>query len=232
MVRTAIAGVVVAIACGTSLAAHTVEMRRVDTGLGQNIKIIHGSNSFDAFAGEIFHEFRNGMGLGEQFSGKTMATYCVEVTQTVTNEFRVYSVTDEVETIPAPAMGADRADALNDMFAMLLEKRSEGVFNNDWATAFQIAVWDVVYDYDAGVGRDSLSVFDGDMKVRKTNDDPLSSGLRSKIGVFWDAIGVAFSDFNILGFHHEGHQDQIVPTPGTIALGSLGLLMVGRRRKK
>lgn len=231
MIRSIIAGTVVAIACGSSLAASTVEMRRIDRGYGKEIKIIHESGTFDAFAGEIVHEFQNGVGLGAQFNGKTMATYCVEVTQSVTNEFRTYDVTDEVGTIPDPAMGEDRADALNDMFAMLLEKRAEGVFNDDWAAAFQVAVWDVVYDYDAEVGRASLSVSTGDMMARKTNNDPLSLSVRNKIDVFFDAIGVAESNFNIIGFHHDGKQDQIVPTPGTLALGSLGLLLVGRRRK-
>ncbi|MBL8747377.1 MAG: hypothetical protein JNK58_13610 [Phycisphaerae bacterium] len=231
MVRIAIASIVAAFACGSAFAADTVEMKKIDTGLGKEIKIIHGSDSFNAFAGEIVHQFTNGVGLGAQFNGKTMSTYCVEVTQTVTTNYRVYNVTDNVGTIPVPAMGADRAGAINSMFAMLLDKRAEGVFNNDWAAAFQIAVWDVVYDYNAGVGRDSLSVDAGDMKVKKTDGTTLSSSLRAKIDTYFDAIGVASSPFNIIGFHNDSYQDQIVPTPGTIALGSLGLLLVGRRRK-
>lgn len=232
MVRSAIASVVVAIASGSALAAHTVEMHKIDTGLGKQIKILHDGGAFDAFAGEIVHEFRNGVGMGAQFSGKTMATYCVEVTQAVTETYKVYDVTDHVGTIPDPAMGSARGAALNDMFATLLEKRSEGVFNDDWAAAFQIAVWDVVYDYNDGVGRDSLDVETGDMRVQKTSGDPLSNSLVSKIDVFFDAIGVASAPFNVIGFHNASSQDQIVPAPGgAIALGSLGLVLISRDRK-
>lgn len=231
MVRSAIASVVVAIASGSALAASTVEMHKIGTGLGKEIKIVYNGDAFDAFAGEIIHEFRNGVGLGEQFNGKTMATYCVEVTQTVTESYKVYEVTDDVGSIPEPAMGAARGDALNDMFAILLEKRAEGVFSNDWAAAFQIAVWDVVYDYNEGVGRDSLDVESGEMRVKKTNGDPLSNSLVNKIDVFFDAIGITATPFNVIGFYNASSQDQMVPAPGTIALGSLGLLLVGRRRK-
>lgn len=231
MVRTVIASIVAAATCSSALAANTVEMRQIGIGLGREVKVLHGAGSFNTFAGEIVHEFRNGVGLGEQFNGRTMSTYCAEITEGVSPAFITYEVTDDVGTIPVPAMGAARGGAINDMFAMLISTQSEGGFDNDWAAAFQIAVWDVTYDYDAGVGRDSLDVATGDMKTQSTSGASLDAGLLSKIDVYFDAIGVASSEFNVLGFHNESSQDQIVPTPGAIALGSLGLLLVGRRRK-
>lgn len=231
MVRIAIAAAVIAAASGAASAAHTVELKKIDTGLGSSVKIIHGGDSFNAFAGEIIHEFRNGVGLGEQFNGRTMATYCTEVTESVTTSFRTYTVTNDVATLNTPTLGTAKAAALNSMFAMLLGKQGEGVFNNDWATAFQIAVWDVIYDYDADVGRSSLSVTTGNLKVKKTNGDPLGSSIRTKAEAFWDAIGVSTSAFNVMGFHHDGKQDQIVPTPGSILLGALGVIVAAPRRR-
>jgi len=203
----------------------------VDTGLGRQIRLTHETTTFEAFAGEIIHQFQNGQGMGEQFDGKRLATYCTEVTQGVTTNFGLYSVTDDLSTMPVPAMGQSSADAINDMFATLLGLHADQIVNEDWAAAFQIAVWDVVYDYDPGIGRDSLDVDAGDIQVHRTDGSGLSSSLRNKIDVFWDSIGVAEGAYNVIGFHSDSYQDQIVPAPGSIVLGAAGLLLIGRRRK-
>lgn len=231
MVRIAIASIVATAVAGSAFAAHTVEMRKIDTGLGRQVRLTHVGDSDNVFAGEIIHEFRNGQGMGAQFSDITMPTYCTEVTQHITNNFAIYTVTDDISTMPAPPMGADKADAISDMFATLLGLHEDNAMTNDWAAAFQIAVWDVVYDYDAGAGRDSLDVEAGDIQVHRTDGSTLSAGLLTKIGTFWDSIGVAESPLTVIGFHSDSYQDQIVPAPGTLALASAGLLLIGRRRK-
>jgi hypothetical protein len=90
----------------------------------------------------------------------------------------------------------------------------------------------VVYDFNESGGRSSLSPTSGRLEIKKTNGDPLSSAVRTKAEAFWDTIVPGSRVRNdIFGFHHDGKQDQMVPTPGVAALGLAGLLVAGRRRR-
>lgn len=232
MVRSAIAGVFIALLCGSALARDTVELKKIGTAKGRNVKIVHGSSSFDAFAGEIRHEFRNGEGLGDLFEGLVLDTFCVEVTEYVTESFRRYDVTDDVGLVAAPPLGADKALAIGRMYALLLEMAGLGSFDNDAAAGFQVAVWDVVYDFDAGVGRDSLDVDTGDMITRETSGGLLGGGARAAAHLFFDAVADdGHEPAPLFGFHNDGHQDQIVPAPATAGLAGLGALAFRRRRR-
>lgn len=235
MLRTTSAALSVAYIASVATAAHTVELKKVDTGKGSNVKIQFGTIDQNVFAGELMHKFRNGVGDGAQFNGFTLPTYCIEVTEEVTTSYQQYDVTNDISGLPVPQMGADRAAAVQRMFALLIDiKNGAGTFDDNTSAGFQVAVWEVVYDYDAGAGRSSTDVGAGSLIIKNTNGSPLSSAVKSKADMFLDVVGTATSGTlpQVWGFHRDGKQDQIVPTPAAGMLAGVGLLAAARRRRR
>jgi uncharacterized protein (TIGR03382 family) len=233
MVRSTFAAVSVCLGSAGAFAANSVDLQFVGTDLGRAVRIVHGSMVLDTFAGELRHRFTNGVGLGAPFSGMELDTYCVEVTESVADASQTYTVQDDIAFVSSPLIGPERALVIGRMYALLLTTQAGGEFDDDWAAGFQIAVWDAVYDYDAGVGRDSLSVDTGHLIVQAAGGGALGAGPRAKAEIFFDAVGLDGIDAPpIFGFHHDGRQDQIVPAPGTLSLAGLGLAALVRRRRR
>lgn len=208
-----------------------MEMKYLGTGQGRNVKIALDGQARNVFAGEIRHAARNGTGLGAWFEGMTLSTFCTEIEQNTSGSWKQFTITNPGLVTPANPVAA-KTQALADMFAMLRTQRGLGAFNSDMAAAFQLAVWEIVYDYDAEAGRSSLDITAGRFDARQTNGNALSTAITSRINGFWDAIGSGARTLDIFGFHNSSAQDQIVPTPGGVALAGLGLTMMGLRRRK
>jgi uncharacterized protein (TIGR03382 family) len=208
-----------------------VEFQYTGVGKGTAVKIALDGSAFNAFAGEIKHSARNGTGIGEWFNGITLNTFCTEIEQHTSGSWLQFTISNPGLVTPANPVAA-KTQALADMFALLQTRRGTNAFNNDMAAAFQIAVWEIVYDFNAEAGRSSLDITSGRFDARSTNGNPLAAGISSKVNEFWDAIGGGARTLDVFGFHNSTAQDQIVPTPGGLALGGLGLIAMGRRRRK
>lgn len=213
--------------------AGMVEMRQVGVGLGGGVRTSLGGNVLEVFAGQIAHEFRNGVGTGVQFDGQTLMTYCTELTQHVTQDWMVYDVTDIASApVPGPAMGAAKAQAIQNMLSLLVSETNAGRFSADMATGFQIAVWEVVYDFDPNAGRASVDITTGDLLVSDVGGGVLGAGAAMKVNEFLDHIALAGVEILPYAFVNEARQDQIIPTPGSLALAGVGGLLMARRRRK
>ncbi len=219
-----------------AFAADTVQMRFKAKGLGNNIKMsVNGGALQSVFAGELLHEFANGTGRGASLTG-IKATFCTDLLQHVTTSWKTYQLTD-VADMPVPAMGHARANAIADIYNFGMGAMDRGEMDNNMASALQIAIWEVVTDYDISVGRSTLDVSTGDFKAFNTTSGALSSGVSGYLNDIFNFIGEATSHNNLIGFAHGTAQDQIinmpmVPLPGAAGMAMAGLLGLGVVRRR
>lgn len=231
----ATAAVIAALAGAATLAgADTIDVRFTGTGRGQQVRVTHPGGTMNVFAGQLYHELTNGSGpLGDEIEG-TWATYCTDLTQYVTSTVRTYDVVDVALVPNVSPMGVARADALRDLYAFSNGLQGQTGASNDYAAAFQLAVWEIVTDYNAGVGLSSLSITSGSFRATKTDGSALSAGVSAALNTFFGAIGAEGPGASLLGLRSSSAQDQIipiVPAPGPIALAGLGALCLGMRRR-
>lgn len=230
-----VAAAVVAAAAGAA-SADTINVKYLGTGKGTNVKIVGPGVNQNVFAGQLNHQLSGGTGLGAILNG-TYATYCSDITQFVTSTTKTYTVVP-IEQVPnVSPMGLSRADALRNLYTFGAGVQLTPAATNDFAAAFQIAVWEVVTDFNPNVGISSLSISGGNFKAYNTSGGNLSSGIMTQLnnlfsGIFNLPEGAA--PVEIAGISHATAQDQIVvvPTPGALALAGLGGgLLIKRRRK-
>lgn len=210
----------------------TLEMNYVGTGLGQSVRIDVGGSVKTVFAGEIRFETRNGVDAGAQFDAITMPTFCVEPTQTVQSGWRTYEVTVP-ETSAAPLMDLARAVALNNASAYFYSQRAAGAIDSAAAAGFQVALWEIMRDYDGNAGRSSLDITGGDFKATQSNGTALATSVTNWVGQFLDAASASsFDGQTSYVLHSATSQDQIIPGPGGMSLAYMSLLLCAGRRRR
>lgn len=224
-----------AIAC-----ADTVDLNFLGTGKGRNVRISIGGDSLNVFAGQLRHNFSNGTGAGADLSGEIL-TYCTDLLEHVSSSTKTFDIVDLTMVPDFQPMSAARAGAITDLYRFAAGSQLSASASKDFAAAFQIAVWEVVTDFDLGQGRSSLDVEDGAFSAFKTNGASLASGVQGHVTSLFDAIGSFTTpdsrNTQILALRNEGAQDQlieqIIPTPmaGMLGLaGFAGVASVRRRR--
>ncbi len=105
--------------------------------------------------------------------------------------------------------------------------------SDDLAAAFQLMVWEIVYDFDGTSA--SLSTTGGNLKFRQTNGNALTTGVQNAFNNLRTSVLANADTPWLFGFASGSSQDQLVfvPTPGSLALmGAAGLLAARRRRAR
>jgi len=165
-------------------------------------------------------------------------TYCltpqerIQTNQGLSEEYEYVSVFDQQQLIGQDAAtAAAREQALADVSAAAAGMQL--MPSENFAIAFQLMVWEIVLDYDAGVGASSLDLTGGTMRSFEAD----MSALDSEVAMIFDSlragIGSSGNTNAIAAFHHDSFQDQLVfvPTPAAGALlGMAGLVGTRRRR--
>ena len=227
-----------AIAAGTA-AADTVQMRFDHVGSGRNVRVSIGSQSFNCFAGQLVHNFSGGTGAAGGLTGN-LTTFCSDLTQEVSYTGATYTLTG-IQNLPQSsgfaAMGDTKKQAIYDMYAAAHGDQMGS--NADMAAAFQLAIWEVIYDYD-GTHTSSLSLGSGNLKVGNTSGGTLSSGVLACASLLFNAIGQNAAQVGLMGFRNGTYQDQILqtvsvvplPTAGLAGMVGLGLVAYLKRRMK
>ena len=214
-----------------AFAVDTVEASRVGYGLTQNINVtgsqIGGSFTFPV--GQFVYNFRNGVGEGALLNGDTL-TFCTDLAQDVFPGYALYNVVPVANTPdPGPVMGGAKAQAIADVWAAIAGQQFTSAPH---AAAFQMLVWEIVYDFTGSVG--SLDASSGNVQYQSSASTAghFSSTL-AIFNSFKSAVGGGGSLSDLRAVTNGDNQDQIViiPAPGAIALVGAAAFMAVRRNR-
>lgn len=233
-IRTATVAMFAVGAISASSLAGTVDVKFTGTGLGRNVRVTLNGNARDLFAGQLKHNFSNGTGNCTSLEG-THRTFCTELTEYVTSttaEYECAMLEDAPESDP---MGPVAAQAIADLYAYADGRQvttEDTGDNRDFASAFQIAVWEVVSDYDGTAG--SLDITTGSLTIDGRYGRDLDANILAYLNDLFGAVGMNASGDGVFAVTRDGAQDQIVmvPLPTSIMLGTAGLAAIIVRRRR
>jgi MYXO-CTERM domain-containing protein len=231
--------VIAALAGGSVALADSVDLKFLSTGQGRNVKFDLDGERHNVFAGQLKHDYSNGTGRAAGLSG-TLITYCTDLLEETSKKANRFDLVDTADA-PSPAMGQARADALSEIYVFAGGAQNAAGADRDFAAAFQLAVWEIVFDYDDSAGRSSLDIESGMFEAYRTNGSSLTSGVQAHLETLFDAIGTIGLGAEQAGLYalvNDGTQDQliemaVVPLPGAAAMGLAGLAgLAGVRRRR
>lgn len=215
--------------------AEFVDVRFLGTAKGTSVKTTFFGNTRDLFAGQLNHRISNGTGLAAALNGDHV-TFCSDFYQSVTSSNKQYEVVS-VDLIPSSApMGAAKAQALRNIYTTAGVNASDSAASNELAAAFQIAIWEIVTDFDGTAS--SLDLTAGSFKAKKTNGNAFSGSLASALTtIFTAATQAQPNQPNMIGLRSSAAQDQllagfVIPTPGTATLALTGVAFAAGRRRR
>lgn len=177
-----------------------------------------------------------GTGEGESLSG-TLYGFCMEITQTTKKSFLTYDVVlPEDGQAPQDFLGGPVGEAKANLIRELWAIHAADFVN--WtagdsdasALAFEIAIKEIIYDFDGELNVGSETSFDttsGNLVVK--NGNALADQMLSEL----DGEGPMA---NLRALVNEDHQDYLigfgpdVPEPTTLALLGLGSMLFVRRK--
>ncbi len=220
VVRAAKAGIGVAAltVLAANAAAQTIEARFINNSPSRPVMLSEdgGVSYAERGAGRLNWERIGGDygGVGPNFT-----TFCAELAEYVApNHIYVFDVVAPagVPNTIVGGMGAAKAALLEELYGRFYNTIDFTVTNN--ATAFQIAVWEIIYD-------DGLSLAGDELRVQ-------NNGHYFTIAQNWlSALNGAGATMDLDGFTAIGVQDQIViPEPASAMLIALGGLALAVRR--
>lgn len=216
--------------------ADTINVRFTGTGAGSNVHVASPGFSGNVFAGQLKHTLSGGTGAAAAFDGDYL-TYCTDLAQHVTGSTKSYDVVSITQLPDSSPMGDAKANAIRSIYSAANSAQSVVGASNDLATAFQLAVWEIVTDFNPAASNSGLSITGGSFLATTTNGGSLSGGILSQLNTLFAAALAGAGGTDLVGIRSGQYQDQIlpiaVPAPGAAALASLGLLcMTGRRRTR
>lgn len=204
-------------------ASATVIATYVDTNPGNwgNVSIDSGVTFTGSVKAGQFNWVKTGGTFGGLANG-AFATFCIEVQQGILPGNSYTFNIDTVANAPQPMnnplsapMGAFKADRISELYGRFFGLLS----TNDQYAAFQLAIWDIIYDLGTGVTNGIFQAANFGAAI------PLADNWLAQL----DGTGPRFA--GLYALVSDDHQDQIVPTPGSLALLGLGGLIAARRRR-
>ncbi|MBM4109164.1 MAG: hypothetical protein FJ255_10210 [Phycisphaerae bacterium] len=232
MSRSTMIVAMVAAGIAGSADAGLVDVQYTGKGKGSTVKVTFGSTTKNVFAGQLKHTIMGGLGADAVYNGEWL-TYCSELTQSTSSSVHPFSVVP-LSALPGSApMGAARAAAIFDVYAAAGALPHTSATTDDYATAFQVAIWEIINDFTPEAGAGGLSLATGAFSARKTDGSALPSSIVAITNTLFGAIGTGASA-NIAGISNGSKQDQIVPipAPGAAAMAGVGLVLIARRHRR
>lgn len=207
----------------TGWAATTVDLTFVGFGRTREVRADLDGRQKVVWAGQLYHDISNGTGAAAALNGRHI-TYCTEIYQTLLAAPMHFTVAQLQETPSAP-MGQIKANAIRDIYAFAGGYQFLPTASPDFTAAFQIAIWEIIADFDPARGRSSLRIDQGHLKVTNPSGFFLSTGILTQLNNIFDSIGRGLERPQLLGLSNPALQDQIVEVDGTdIPLPPAGVL--------
>lgn len=187
--------------------------------------------SLTVYAGPLLHQTKLGNGVLAQTSGKTIATFCTELSQTVKSSWTTFEAID-LQEAPKPAAGplgmgmsAASADAIRVLWASV----GDAKFTNPLiGAAFQIAIWEIVYD-----GAENFDLGNGHVKFSN------SAAVIAEANNLFNTHLASISEHShrqggLIALSSDSGQDQlfVIPLPSHGAMAMVGLMGLGAIRRR
>jgi hypothetical protein len=150
-------------------------------------------------------------------------SFCTELREHVSNGNNYCYDVVSLEIAPSSGpMGAAKADQVRELFGRYYSPAFGSVLSADAAAAMQLAIWEIVFETSGSLGLGAGS-------AQFTNDNAAAIALAGTYLASIDGTGPRNNDIVVMSAN--GVQDQIIPTPGTMALLGMGVLAAARRRR-
>lgn len=179
--------------------------------------------------GVIVVDFSNGTGVLEDMDG-SYNSFCVDLPQPIRkNDTREYTYEPDMVGYFG---SVGHVQAINDLYA---GANGEQFTNKHKASAFQLFLWDLVYDYD-GSDVNTISLDMGNVTATKVSNSAVSY-----FDTLKSYLGMGATDTYVTLLTHPTKQDQLiagtvippgpVPEPTTLVLlgSSVGMFAMRRR---
>ena len=251
-VRLLSAGLILSLA-GLSARADTLHLGEtasvtlVGTGLGATISFHYGTTWITDFAGE--YKWQPAAGSNNPWPlNQPFTSFCVDLNEYIRLNNTYNYVLKSLESSPYPdpqtsntGMGTDRANALRRLWGT---DRAD-VTTNVKAAAFQMAIWEIVFEYPASAGLplSSMNVTGGNFYMDVTDTDSTKQALWQSIAnqanAYLAAAWAPTAKYEpmLAVMSLNGAQDQLVVMPlpasacgGAVLFGALAALRTARRR--
>jgi hypothetical protein len=225
--------------------ADTVNLSFVGNGVGRTVHVQLNTQQWDMFAGRLIHKRSNGTA---SLNGppQNIATFCTDLLQShvgaSANQYSSASVATLSGNGGATNLGFAKQQAIYDIFhAAAGRQYTAGM---DDATAFQLAIWEVVYNFSATAPSHGLSLTGGSFTAKMPNGAALSASIMQKVNALFAAIGANASGAGLMGLKNGQFQDQLFDTvlgpvapipasfwPGMAGLGMAALVTWRKKRR-
>ncbi|MFI4862035.1 MAG: hypothetical protein ACIAXF_15320 [Phycisphaerales bacterium JB063] len=161
-------------------------------------------------------------------NGGSFETFCIELTQYISySQVSEYTMHDDITAAPRTD-GVTISEHKADLLGAFWGQFRDLVVNSDTASAFQVGIWEIVYDGDDAL---NLNYGQGNFSVSGHSS---YSDTRNIASMWLNNLDLNGASVNLRTLSHGTRQDQIteVPTPGAAAAGLALLGMTLRRRRR
>lgn len=205
--------------------ADPVQMHFGGTLRGNNVSIrVNGGSSYNVFAGSVIHDI----------DGVRAVTYCIDPDQWAATGTNVFERTSIEQALAHRSYNSEKAWAIAELSSLAGQDIWSETASKDLASAFQIAVWEVILDYTPGMGGSSLNLGAGNFQAAGTNGQALSGSISSIVNQLFGSMQFGQTNTNhYQAFANSRHQDFMtqVPAPGAAALALMGLPLLATRKR-
>lgn len=225
--------VLAGLTCAAQAQLGSVSMSFMGVGAGRAARVQIDSRAMNVFAGQLQHYVLDGEGAGIGLIGNQTA-YCVDLFEHVSSSPNDFTLVSLDQASDSEAMGAARASAAIDALTFAGDD-AWGPATDDLGSAVQLALWEIIYDYDAGEGSASLDFTDGRFRATQTNGSALWASVQSIADSLFGSIGRVDQTIGVLAATSPSQQDQVmrvVPTPGSVVVAVVGLALLRIRRTR